>query len=171
MTAVLDHLILAHTNMGTESDRRRLLIKLDASGGPDSCWPFGGARKPGGYGNFWLSGRHVGAHVAAYLLFVGAIPDGTEVDHRCHDPRSCAGGSGCAHRSCCNPDHLKAVTHRENDLRGAGVSAINVLKTHCVSGHPFDLENTYRAPGSPHERHCRTCMANRRGQPARPERV
>ena len=49
--------------------RIRLLSKLDRSGGPTSCWPFRGALKPSGYGNFYLFGRTVGAHVASYRLF------------------------------------------------------------------------------------------------------
>lgn len=34
-------------------------------------------------------------------------------------------------------------------------------RTHCKRGHPFDEENTYRAPGTPNARRCRKCNAIR----------
>lgn len=132
------------------------------SGGADSCWPFTGARKPTGYGNFYFQGRVIGAHVAAFLLFIGDVPPDKEVDHVCHDPLTCLGGHTCPHRPCGNPRHLAAATHRENDMRSAlGVSAVNAAKTHCLAGHEYTSENTYRAPASPSERHCRNCRAIR----------
>lgn len=30
-------------------------------------------------------------------------------------------------------------------------------KTHCVNGHPFDANNTYRRPSRPNSRDCRAC--------------
>lgn len=145
-----------------DKDRSRLLAKADRSNGPDACWPFTGARKPTGYGNFYLGGKVVGAHVAAYLLFAGEIPAGLEIDHICHDPQICSGGNSCTHRRCVNPAHLVPSTHRANDMRSAGVSAINAVKTHCPRNHPYDDVNTYRAPGSPRDRHCLRCMRERR---------
>jgi hypothetical protein len=54
-----------------------------------------------------------------------------------------------------NWDHLEAVTKRENVLRGVGATAVNARRTHCKNGHPFNVGNTYRAPGG--GRHCRSC--------------
>ena len=61
--------------------------------------------------------------------------------------------------ACVNPAHLEAVTHRENVLRGAGVSAIQARKTHCKHGHEFTPENTMkvRTPSGNGGRRCRTC--------------
>ena len=143
-------------------DRRRLLSKLDTSGGPESCWPFTGARTGWGYGNFYIQGRYRGAHVASYLLFVGPITKGLEVDHLCHERGKCAGGRTCPHRACANPGHLALATHRNNDLRGCGKSADNIRATHCHRGHPFDEENTYCRPGRKLgmvTRDCRKCKA------------
>jgi len=41
-----------------------------------------------------------------YEYFKGPVPDGLELDHLCRV------------RSCCNPDHLEPVTHKENIRRG-----------------------------------------------------
>ena len=58
-----------------------------------------------------------------------------------------------------NPDHLEAVTHRENVLRGQSLAAENVAKTHCPHGHAYDEENTYvkMIPGGGRWRICRAC--------------
>lgn len=71
-----------------------------------------------GYGKVWIAGRRVGAHVAVYELLVGPVPEGWQLDHLCHDPKTCAGGSTCIHRRCVNPAHLEPVVHAENCRRG-----------------------------------------------------
>ena len=53
-----------------------------------------------------------------------------------------------------NPEHLEAVTCRENILRGLGPGASNARKTHCSAGHPFTEENSYRWRN---KKHCRIC--------------
>jgi hypothetical protein len=41
-------------------------------------------------------------------------------------------------------------------IRGEGIGALNRLKTHCPTGHPYEGENLYRpARGG---RMCRTCI-------------
>lgn len=57
---------------------------------------------------------------------------------------------------CVNPDHLEAVTNRENVLRGAGVTAQNARKEFCKYGHEFTPENT-RHFGTTH-RSCKMCQ-------------
>lgn len=123
------------------------------------CWGWSGLLHRG-YARLNVRGGELGngppnknvvpAHRVAWFLAHGPIPDGLTVDHACHtaDP-SCAGGEGCLHRRCTNPDHLALVTPVQNTSLAAG------RKSHCVRGHEFTEENTYLTPGG--SRHCRIC--------------
>jgi hypothetical protein len=107
------------------------------------CWLWMGARTPLGYGRFW-TGLELGyAHRFSYEWFVGPIPNRYDLDHLCRNP------------PCVNPDHLEAVTHRENILRGVGQAAINAIKTECKCGHPYTEANTIRPTSG--GRVCREC--------------
>ena len=108
---------------------------------PDGCWRWT-AFCHLGYGRYHLKNRAIGAHVASYSFLVADIPPGMEVDHFCHKPDTCLGGTGCPHRPCVNPAHLKLATPRENVLRGNTVTRANAIKTHCANGHEFTLDTT-----------------------------
>lgn len=58
-----------------------------------------------GYGHFWLNGKTHMAHRAGYILLVGEIPQGYELDHICR------------FRWCVEPSHLEPVTRTENEHR------------------------------------------------------
>jgi hypothetical protein len=107
---------------------------------PDGCWLWQGALLPNGYGRFHGSVSNEYAHRAAYRLYVGTIPVGLQIDHRCRV------------RHCVKPTHLEAVTQRENLLRGDTIVARNAAKTTCVRGHEFTHRNSYG------HRACRTCL-------------
>lgn len=66
------------------------------------CWMWQKARTGNGYGAAWRNGRQVPAHRAYYEQHRGPIPAGLVIDHLCRTPL------------CVNPDHLEAVTNREN---------------------------------------------------------
>jgi len=110
----------------------------------DTCWIWTGATGKHGHGQFWFDGRLRYAYRFLYEDVVGLVPDGLVLDHAvCQEPR------------CVRPDHLEPVTQGENVRRGAGPTAVNAARTHCVHGHEFTLANTYLTPDG--RRRCREC--------------
>ena len=83
----------------TPSDR--LLASL-VMGDADECWEWPDLATASGYGRFSAAGRTHSAHRVAYEHFVGAIPEGLFVLHRCDNPL------------CCNPNHLFVGTAADN---------------------------------------------------------
>jgi hypothetical protein len=112
------------------------------------CWIWTGARGGNGtdYGRFWLT-RQRCAHVCAFEVLVGLVPEGLELDHLCRVPL------------CVNPAHLEPVTHAENMRRSSARPPVSKPKTHCKHGHEFTAENSL--PRSGGGRRCRTCEALR----------
>jgi hypothetical protein len=114
-----------------------------------NCWEWLGRRTPEGYGTISHKGRPVGAHVVSFTLHKGPIPRGLVIDHLCRN------------RWCVNPDHLEAVTNRENVLRGNSPSAVIRRTGICGQGHRIEGDNAYTPPSRPTQRTCKTCMRNR----------
>lgn len=135
----------------------------------DGCWKYAGNIGLRGYGDF----NHRPAHRVLYELLYGPIAEGLEIDHRCHNEDSdCVGGRGCPHRACVNPNHLEAVTHRENVLRGRGPSAQQARRTQCIHGHLLAEANVLmrlRKNGR-YSRQCQTCGNARRRAARRAQR-
>jgi|SRR5215831_3108519 len=91
---------------------------VDRTGGPNACWPWLAGKSPRGYGKARVANRDWRAHRLAYEVWVETIPVGLLVLHSCDNP------------SCCNPAHLRAGTHLDNQREkwSKGRGRINAYK-------------------------------------------
>lgn len=99
-------------------------------------------------------------HRLAYETWVGPIPAGMLVRHRCDNP------------PCFNPDHLEMGGKRENllDAAARGLWNPSPRRDSCHRGHPLTGANIYIRPDG--RRECWSCRqiatakgnAKRRGQ-------
>lgn len=76
--------------------------------GDDECWPWLAAVVSSGYGNVRQGNRTRLAHVVAYELTVGPIPEGFQVHHDCGN-KLCV---NTRHMTPCTPA-AHAARHRE----------------------------------------------------------
>ncbi len=140
----------------------RFLSKADVNAA--GCHIWNAATDKDGYGWFNIPktatqpARLRRAHRIAFTLFVGPIPDGYDVEHRCHTRHRTCDGTACPHRACVNPAHLEALTHYDNVLRGRSFSAREAQQTHCLRNHPLSGPgaDVYTRPGR-NTRQCRPC--------------
>lgn len=110
------------------------------------CHIFRGYKDKRGYGRVYSRETTSLVHKYVWEQLNGPVPDGLELDHQ------------CMVKSCCNPNHLRAVTHKVNsteNVKGASWQ-INIMKTHCPQGHEYTPENT-RVRHAKHGRECKTC--------------
>lgn len=88
---------LRTASLGTLEER--VFTRTDRSG---DCWVWTGGLDHYGYGSIRFGGKTLKTHRVAYESAFGAIPPGLVIDHKCHT------------RSCIRPDHLQAVTQKQN---------------------------------------------------------
>lgn len=102
----------------------RFLEKVEKT---ETCWLWTASTKRG-YGNFKIDGKQKIAHRVAYTLWIGEIPDGLLVRHKCNNPH------------CVNPDHLEIGTRQDiaNDMVRAGRQAIQKGEQHKLTREQVD---------------------------------
>lgn len=144
-------------NRGTLAER--FWQKVDKRG-PDDCWPWTASLDSKGYGQIYSGhgNKNMQGHSASMLIHGHKLPAGKEWDHICKD------------RTCVNPAHLRAVTHRENcGIYSDSPWGKNTRKEKCSKGHPFTDDNIaviYRAQQKPRpdgskrsgKVRCRVCL-------------
>lgn len=120
---------------------------------------------------FVFGGKKGLASRFSYSTFVGPIPSGMMICHRCHN------------KDCVNPDHLYAGTALDNTrdmfragrdyftadpdraaiivrARNSALAARRRAATHCKHGHLLSGTNLYLRPDN-NNRVCRTCAKAR----------
>jgi hypothetical protein len=87
----------------------KLRLKTNSVIDQNGCWIWAKSTW-NGYGKTILSGKVMQAHRASWKTFVGNIPIGVQVNHKCHV------------RDCINPDHLYLGDQKQNmrDMKEAG---------------------------------------------------
>lgn len=84
---------------GTIEERLRYTSWVVTEAG---CWEWCGGKRKGGYGRLTFGGKSFVTSRLAYETWVGSIPEGYVVRHKCDNP------------PCINPEHLEVGTHKDN---------------------------------------------------------
>lgn len=142
-------------------------LKRGSTISESGCWEWNGFRHPPrgmkhhgpdyGYGEMCYRGKGTRTHRLAWILTRGPIPNGMVVMHTCDNP------------PCCNPEHVRLGTQKENqqEMARKGRGRWQNAST-CIHGHEYTPENTYLAhqPDGKTKRHCKTCKRLRYKQAA-----
>ena len=139
-------LFQVHTRISARDKFEKYVIRKNG------CWGWRGAKDSYGYGSFFADNKLRRSNQWAYLLFVGEIPDGVCVCHKCNNPE------------CTNPEHLYLATKVQN-IKDAWRDGLckPFRKSHCIKGHKFTKKSVrvYKV-GKYLQRYCIACEKERR---------
>ncbi len=131
------------------------ILKKIAICGKDECWMWMGATHGNGYSRMVRDGITQSPHRIMFELFVERIPDDKIVHHTCNN------------KLCCNPDHLKLVTHSKN-ISIARKQKTESIKGCKVGGHLYTEDNLIKCST---QRRCKICEDIRRKAMSEHKRV
>lgn len=130
----------------------------------NTCWEWSGPRINHGYGIVTRHGRKTLVHRLSYERYVGPIPNGLNVLHRCDNP------------PCANPSHLYAGTQQQNIIDSysrnrrnpetavkAAHRALAERKT-CKRGHPRSHFRQWKNGNGRTTLRCITCKRITQGR-------
>lgn len=103
-----------------KSTEERFWSKVDKTG---ECWLWTALCNHDGYGRFKYEGKMVYSHRLAYEWVYCEIPEGAQVDHRCHT------------RNCVRPEHLRLATHAQNQQNRRGANSDSATGIRGVGWH------------------------------------
>lgn len=105
---------------------RRLIACIRVNPETD-CWEWQGSRQAFGYGGIQVDGKKWRTHRLSYFVFVGALPEGMLVCHKCDNP------------PCVNPSHLFLGTHSDNMMDASKKGRIGAGDHHWTRRIPERL--------------------------------
>lgn len=96
------------------------------------CWMFWGALDKDGYGQISDAGHTVRVHKVMYEIKYGPIAEGLIAGHLCDEkyPKDSK-----HYRKCCNPDHIKPMSTKENIQRSVELGRYVVTSGAFKEGH------------------------------------
>jgi hypothetical protein len=104
----------------TAKQIEKFWARVDKSG---ECWKWTGVLTGYGYARLVLDGVRREGHRVSYEMANGPIPAGFHIDHMCHV------------RSCVNPEHLRAVTPKQNNENRGGAQVNSSSGVRGVTWH------------------------------------
>ena len=101
------------------------------------CWEYNGRLSPKRYGALYDGASTQQVHRVAYRVWVGPIPEGQVVRHKCDNP------------PCINPDHLETGTQADNvaDMIARGRLVVGTGRNSKITEEDVRVIRARRAAG------------------------